>query len=422
MSELRDTTASPLKPIKNERGMALVLAIFSVVLITHIVMEISYETNIEYLVNAKSVQRVKAYYAAKSGVEISLLRIKIYNGIMQTYGENLKSMGAMAKMVDMVWSMPFMWPPMLPPDVDTVSKEQIEAKVKESVMDATYQTSIMDEGTKIDVNDLDSPAKTIRESTKKLLLQIFESKKQQDEEWAKLYQSTNFEEVINNMIDWLDTDREAKNGGAENQGYQDLRDLQDLGIQYPPNRHFRSVDEIRLVTGMTEDIFQILLPRVTVFGAKAINPNYAPADLIKSLDPSITDEVMAEFLKRRSDPEQGPFTQKNEFWSFLDSHGARIAKETIDETPLAFTKPTNFRIKAIGEYKGAVRQIEAIVFDVDNSVATVSGQYKKDAQAASGGGSAGGATGGTSGQGNPSGNRNQTPSKGPPRIVYWTEN
>lgn len=412
---------SPLRPARNEKGMALILAIFSVVLITHIVMEISYETNIEYLVNAKSVQRVKAYYAARSGIEISLLRIKIYNGIMQQYGENLKSMGAMAKMVDMIWSMPFIWPPMLPPEIDTVSKEQIQAKVKESTMDATYQTSIMDEGTKIDLNDLDSPVKTIRESTKKLLLQIFESKKQQDEAWAKLHQTTNFEEPINNIIDWLDADRESLNGGAENQLYGNLRDLQDLGVQYPPNRHFRSVEEVRLVAGITEEIYQLLLPRITVFGAKGINPNYAPADLIRSLDPSINDEVMAEFLKRRNDPEQGPFSQKNEFWSFLDAHGARIAKETMEGTPLVFGKATNFRIKAIGEYKSAVRQIEAIVFDVDDAVAKVAGQYKKDAQAAAGG-AGGGNPGGTSGSGNPQGNRNQTPSKGPPRIVYWTEN
>ena len=61
---------------KNQKGVALMIAIFTVVIVLYLAMEILYETNIEYAVNAQAVHKVKAYYAAKSGYELSLLRIK----------------------------------------------------------------------------------------------------------------------------------------------------------------------------------------------------------------------------------------------------------------------------------------------------------------------------------------------------------
>lgn len=408
-------SAKGFRVLRSQSGLALMLAIFSIVLIVYIVQEVTYETNVEYMVNAKAIHRVKAYYAAKSAVELSLLRIKIFNQVQSQYGENLKNMPAMAKMVDMIWSMPFMWPPIIPSEVSGVDKESIEAKVKESSMDAVYQSTIVDEGTKIDINDLDSNSKTIKESTRRLILKIFESKKQSDENWARANQNFQPEELVNNITDWLDANRESLNGGPESRFYSEIRGLSDLNLQYPPNRQFRSLDEIRLVGGMTEELYKLLLPNITIYGSKAINPNTAPVDLIRSLDASIDDKVIEEFNKRRNDPELPPFSTRDEFWSFLEAHGARIPQDTMETTPLIFTKATNFRIRAMGEFKGAVRQIEAIVFDVDNAVDVVAENYKKD-NTPEGAGSPGGGSGG------PGPRPNQSTSKGPPRIIYWTEN
>lgn len=412
-----ETRYQSLRILKSQSGMALMLAIFSVVLIVYIVQEVTYETNIEYLVNAKAVHRVKAYYAAKSGVELSLIRIKIFNQIQAQYGENLKNMGAMSKMVDMIWQMPFVWPPIIPGEVNAVDKEDIEKKIKESTMDGVYQTTIIDEGTKIDINDLDSPSKGMRDTTRRLLLKIFESKKETDEVWAKTYSNFQPEELVNNITDWIDADRESLNGGPESRFYQDMKDLSDLNIQYPPNRHFRSLEELRFVGEMTEEFYKLLAPSITIYGSKAINPNTAPQDLIRALDRSIDDKVMEEFNKRRNDPELPPFVNRDEFWSFMEAHGARIPQETIETTPLVFTKATNFRIRSLGEYKGAVRQIEAVVFDMSQTTSAVADNYKKENKPDDPND-----PGGKSGTPAAGPRPNQSPSKGPPRIVYWTEN
>ena len=59
----------------NNRGVALLIAIFSLALMILVAMEVSYETNVEYVVASQKVNRLKAYYAAKAGVELSLLRV-----------------------------------------------------------------------------------------------------------------------------------------------------------------------------------------------------------------------------------------------------------------------------------------------------------------------------------------------------------
>ncbi|MCB0411551.1 MAG: hypothetical protein KDD22_03445, partial [Bdellovibrionales bacterium] len=96
------------RPLKNNRGMALLMALMAVMLMTFIAMEVSYDTNVEYLIASQQVNRLKAYYAARAGVEISLLRIVIYKQIMATWGPSL---GENKTLLDPVWSMPFMWPP-----------------------------------------------------------------------------------------------------------------------------------------------------------------------------------------------------------------------------------------------------------------------------------------------------------------------
>jgi general secretion pathway protein K len=407
---------------KNQKGMAIVWAVFCVVMVSYIVTEISYETNIEYAIHAQSVNRIKAYYAARSGIELSLLRVKLYRKIQKQFGSQL---GSNAGMLNLIWSFPLNWPPVLPEAASAVDKDNVQDKVKEAKLDSTFVATITDEGSKIDLNDLDSPSKVLRESTKKQLLKIFESKTQNDPDWARDHSDLRPEELVNNIADWEDADKTSLNGGDEVQFYKNPP--QEL---WPPNRAFRSIEELRLVAGMTDELFDLLAPRVTVYGAKAINPNTASREVLQSLDPSMTDQVINEVMQRRDNPQNGGFfTSADDFWGFVNSKGARVPNDVQMEVPLIFDAVTNFRIQSVGEYHGAVRQIEAVVFDVTEAANVVAEKVKKEnpnPNDPSQGGNP--ATppgpGGRPGQPGRPPNQpaaNQTPSKGPPRIVYWFE-
>lgn len=412
---------------KNQKGVAIILAIFTTTIILFLVMEVSYQTNVEYIVNANSINRLKAYYAAKAGLDFSLLRIKIYQKMNQQFGSQIPA--AQKKLLDLIWSFPFAWPPLLPEEMNSVDKDLIKKTVKESKLDGTFRTDIFDEGSKIDINDLDSPSTAIKESTQKLILGLFESKKESDENWAKTHDGEEYKKLINNIIDWMDRDQNSLNGGDERSLYEDFLHKQDTDAAFPPNRSFRTVDELRLVAGMTDEYFQILKNSITVYGMKGINPNYASREVIQSLDASITDEIAGEILKHRDPMGGSPFTSAKEFWDFLFEKGARVDIKKQESIPLIFDKVSNFKIRSVGDYGGQTREIEAIVFDISSAASTVAQnlktewESKNNPNASNNGGSGGGSVDKSNiGKNNPGSNTKSDPiPKGPPRIVFYYE-
>ena len=402
-----------LKLLKNERGMALIMAITCVVLISWIAMEVSYDSLVEYNVNANSLNRLKAYYAAKSGVELSLLRIKTFQQAQSTFG---KQMGAASGMLDQIWKFPFGWPVPIPPELNSVDKDQIKTVLKESIMDASYTVTIEDEGSKIDLNDLVSPSKALAEAARRRLMQIFEAKTKEDEDFQRKYSGFRFEELINAIADWQ-TD---KSGSVSGDG--DKRSVyRDYPEKFPPNRAFRTVQEVRLVPGMSEDFFELLEPSITIYGMKAINPNQTTKEVLRSLDVGITDEVANEIIKRREDTNLGgPFKTKEDFWQFVTQKGVRLGEKS-EETPLIFDKVFNFRIRSIGEYAGVSREITVVVMDLQSVATTLKDYVEKEKQAQQN--AAGGpATKPTPQNGaNPAQSQSPTLPKGAPRIVYWAE-
>lgn len=404
---------NPFTALKNQKGIALLLATFSLTLMLYLAMEVQYETQVEYIVNNQAVNQLKAYYAAKSGVELSLLRIKIYQNAKAQVAAAGQAAAGFSPLLNLIWSFPFAWPPILPGEMDAVEKGQIEEAVKGATLDGGYFTTISDEGTKIDLNDLDSPSKALRESTRKLLLQIFENEIKNETEWGKENRDFQPEELVGNIVDWVDSDQQSQKGGNESALYE----ANDTGVTYPPNRQFRSVEELRMVAQMTDDLYAMLEKRVTVYGAKSINPNTATAEVLQSIHASITGEVVSAVIARRQDMQGGgPFRSPEDFWQFIASKGARVEPEIQQNTPILVDSTFNFRIKSVGSYGNSAKEIEAVVFDIPNSSRAIAELVKKEATPTPG------VTPTVSPTASPTSVQGaQSPTKGPPRIVYWYE-
>jgi len=121
---------------KTQNGVALLMAMFFVVIMTFLATSVSYDTLIEYSVSSQSVNRLRAYYAAKSGVELSLLRVLIYQKALAVLPDELEEQKAL---LDPIWQFPFAWPPtaFLPEDLSKVERgliENLELKMKPDVL------------------------------------------------------------------------------------------------------------------------------------------------------------------------------------------------------------------------------------------------------------------------------------------------
>ncbi len=405
------------RPINNRRGIAIITAIAALTLMTYLAMEVMYDTHVEYLVNAQQINRIKAYYAARSGIDVSLLRLKMYQSIVSKLGKNLPADG----MVDEIWKFPFMWPLEIPKDVNSVDTGQINEAIKESTMDATFITKITDEGSRIDINDLNSPSKTLRDITRRQILNLFKNKMDHDEAFARRYSGYRFEELVNNITDWGSNKSASLNSSDKKSYYKTLTGSDD----FPPNRGFRTLYELRLVKDMTDDFFAILEKNITIYGLKGINPNTAPKAVIQAIDPGITDEIYAEIVKRLSTPaEGGPFKDANDFWQFLQSRGAALTVPQAD-VPIVTSGLFSFRISSIGNFGSSRREIEIVTMDIDQAAARlneqVSNDSKKENPTAENPQDAKTPTGNTPAPSPGPGTTANPLPKGPPRIVYWTE-
>lgn len=403
----------------SKKGVALLLAMTSLILMVFVASEVSTDSTIEYVVNSQEINRIKAFYSARSSLDLALLRIKVYQ---QASRMNLPP--GFSQQLNQIWQFPFAWPLPIAAEVSMATKDDVESAAKASIFDGQYTHTITDEGSKIDVNDLASPSKTLREITKKQVLTIFEGKLQNDDKFREVYQNYNFSDLVNRIADWMSDKNSSENGGDKRQPFQ------GLGDKYPPNRGFRTLDEMRLVPGMTEEFFTLMAPAVTIYGSKAINPNTAAQNVLKSLDTGMTDEAIKEAIERRDDEDKGgPFKGsssdecRNDFKQFIESRGARLSPE-FDKIPFQCDQVVNFKIEAVGmtgSGKGAVqKKITAYVMNTQKAAATIKSyldKEKKEQDQANGV------------QSNPNANpgvKSSPPAqealpKGRPRIVYWIE-
>lgn len=118
------------------------------------------------------------------------------------------------------------------------------------------------------------------------------------EELSNLFMSRGMEEteawhLADAIEDWRDEDDLPRLYGAE------LIEYESAGYPYgPANEPFASVDELQQVIGMSWDLFRELEPMLTVHSRGRINPAFASADVLAA-DPEITAEDAAAFVEER---------------------------------------------------------------------------------------------------------------------------
>lgn len=402
------------KILKSEKGMAILLALFFMSIMTFIAVELAYDTSVDYAVASNQVNRIRAFYAAKAGVEISLLRINFYKQAIQALGNNPD----LAKKLEIIWSFPFAWPPSLAgAKVTEVDKSALKSAVEDSLMKAQYAATISPEGGKIDINDLGSDVKELKKGMIQQIENVFKAEVEHNEEFSDKYRGYNFLELVNNIADYIDEDSESLNGGDESAPYSDFN---EPGLTMPPNRPLRTVDELHQVGGMKDDFYNVLAPRVTAFGTKGININYAPKEVLMALDQSMTEEAADRVIARRNSNKagEGPFKDETDFYNFVQGFGVNTRAMDERKVPLLFGTELNFRVEATGLAGNVKREIIVVTYDFANLTKSLAEKLTKQENPNP---SNPPVDPPNKPPGNPPSNPENKP-KGRPAVVYWEEN
>ena len=359
--------------------MALIMVLSTIVLMILLIQETVFETQVEHRSATAELSSLRAFYAAKAGMEINVLRIKNYININKKYVKEIESFRFY---VDLIWKLPFEWPPFTPEGLDTISAEEFAIIKKNSLMQNTsFITSIEPTMGSLDINDLASPIPELRAWTAdrlKSLLQILQDQQPDLELFSSIEDAIT---IVFNIQDWVDPDTQSVLDNAQNEN--NLYEQENL----PPNRPFLNLDELKQVAGMTDTLYEALKPFLTVYGEKGLNINTAPVELLQALSINNFPLELAQEIRALTSSPSKPFLfSKESFKKFLEERGAVEllkslfpAKETNSENSnkppsiwgsfLIFDAPHNFKMSSTGFSGKSQKNLTAFYFDTPFIVA-----------------------------------------------------
>ncbi|MFT3775372.1 MAG: type II secretion system protein GspK [Minicystis sp.] len=324
MSARRKT---PRKRRADQRGIALILVLGSITLLTVFLTQLQEQTSSELAAALAERDALKAEYYARSGINLSRLLIAMEPEIRSTVKKSVIGMlfpkGNVPQIP--VWEFTDL---VLGPFNDAVGSQSFLATIGADPLTAKnigiqgggrFEIVVVDEDAKINLNIPAQNSFDANERLGRLLLGVFAPQANNSlfEQPDSDNQHSDREAICGALVDWVDSDpagneeiypcqpnnQNRVNTGAEDNFYQ------MIGLPYRrKNAAFDSLDEARLVRGMGDDIWATFVdpepnnPKkrvMTVWGQGEININAANPQTLLSI--VCGEEPLAELC---NDPQQ----------------------------------------------------------------------------------------------------------------------
>lgn len=271
----------------NNKGVALILVLTSIAILSAFSAEFSYKARVDVHMATNLEREIQAYFHARSAVEIASLVINSQRFIDQAVGMFKQYVPNLANTNIEVWpfackfvevfntrNLNFM-------GLDVFTLHDVKGI---GVDKGGFSCEIEPEDAKINVNQIHSVSEK-----RALFVKLYSLFKNFEHSgiFGEEVDEREMVEIILNIMDWVDPD-DAKTdidmngqfveagGAGENADYSKY----DYKVK---NSKFDTVEEIRLVHGITDDLFCNLSKFLTVYNTEKINVNEADIELIKAL-------------------------------------------------------------------------------------------------------------------------------------------
>ncbi|HYC57564.1 MAG TPA: type II secretion system minor pseudopilin GspK [Candidatus Binatia bacterium] len=296
-----------------ERGVALLLALLTMVLLTVVVVEFTFATQVGYRRAATWLLAKRAALIAEGGI-ILASEVLAQDYFIDPYVDSLADL----------------WARELPP-IDTGSGRLL--------------VRIEDEQGRFNLNSL-----------------VLRSRSAQWQSYRTLLQILNLDPALVEPVgDWIDRDKQpGGNAGAEDAYYSALERPYTAR-----NGQLQSFAELALVRGYDPMVLATLRPLVTALPLDdtKINPNTAPALVLRSLHPHLADETLVTNLieHRRLQP----FKKLEDV---LKVDGMDVFGDTDQLGKLFSVASQYFRVRSTGEVDGVFQSVEALLYRENGKV------------------------------------------------------
>ncbi len=346
---------------RNKKGMVMMIVLSTVALLLIIVQEMAFNSQVELRNGAAHYHRLRAYHAAKSGLQMALLKILIYKKAQKLLNTNPSYQSFIKQAqpyLNLLWLQPENFPPALFEDLPDIKKNRIKEKINLSLMkNVSYSTQIENEGSKLDLNGMISPNPFIRKWTQQTLYYLLINLRNKHSWLSSKYSKNDMQKITEDILNSLSPTHPSSL--VNKHLYPALLDLNDL----------KAIDSVN------SEIIEFIRPYVTLYGDYGFNPAFAHPFLLKSLGENVTDDMVNKLLKRMPEEHIDQIdTYKSLFnevgmsyvndYYFSPGAGRPLMAHLIFNTDA----PQNFKIISKGVSNTFIKSIEAIVYDPEQTL------------------------------------------------------
>ena len=295
------------------KGVALLLVLTAIAILTTAVTEFSYNTNINYNLALNERDRIAAYNLAKSALRFMLLELKfdrVYRGMVSKYNlgqylgaavqqplcQQFPMSTELIRGVFLEGNLEGLFPMGAEGEEGGAAPENVTQTVSMSDREGAadfldfrgdFDAECMDESTKLSLNGFYGLKATAAEgkvseldSYKVIFTELLQSKA-----FKNFFSEDDMkpEEIVDNIADWVDSDELANKIGGGTSGLESsVYDRADLNYPIRSGK-LLSLGEAYLIEGVVSKWFVPISPRLTVYGDGKINPCTSDQMILETL-------------------------------------------------------------------------------------------------------------------------------------------
>jgi len=391
MRVLKNLFLSLSNRVENRRGVALPMALSCIMIVSILVLEFSFSQQLSKTLAFNDYDMLKAEYLARSGLNISLLKLKIHSAAIKLLKDK-------PEITNQIINIPIQYPfsDLLAGMTGGSEYSEIEGEdeeeggEEESEKENTGQEwfegnffAMVKPETGLNINhelsdeylrgrDPENGKKIYEKNIEKFYKKItqsfdmkLESSLEGDEKFYSKYRDVRIDEIIYNIVDWVDKDSEGYRGGDEDVYYEK---------QTPPYRSkngpLDTLDELLLIEGVTDDIYELFKEQYSVYseGVFLLEDIVRNPDMMKWLsDPELTDDSIQEIAEDFSKEETEWKKSVKAFEDYIRQEYRVDFNESGDDAKTPHVKLSvgndinRYSIVSTGVFKKTSRTIEAVV-------------------------------------------------------------
>lgn len=352
------------KPIKNEKGVAMMMAMVTFLVLSVLVGELVYETGVYNSVVWRQVDQYRAKLLARSALRLALLQVRAAEKA-RAKAKSL-GLGESTSLTDQIWQTPLVLPPPSPPGFGEADSKSLDEFGKKLGLEGSLSVSITGENGRMNLNQLvwlkdksaeggtTPPAETDEEKSKRLeasrqgiaqfVDELLEQKRRSDDAFRDRYGAVRGEVLVKNILAWIDPATLVDGDNQNKTEYYSRVEPYPYALHNAP---LASESELYMIKGFDDTLANLFADTFTTQLTGGINVNEASSNLMRALIPELGEVELERIQKRKEDDSLGgKFKNAEDFWNFLATLGNfEEAKRRLDERGVTILGPeTSYRV------------------------------------------------------------------------------